>query len=653
MIAPGSVEEVIQRADIIEIVGQFVRLKRRGTNYIANCPFHNEKTPSFSVSSTKGIYKCFGCGRGGNVVTFVQEHEKLTFVESIRWLADYYKITLEETERSPEQVQSQQVEESLRVLNEFATQYFSETLLQNEEGQAIGLSYFRQRGLRKDTIEKFRLGYNPEASDSFYRNAISKGYNAELLVKSGLIKDRNGIFYDAYRGRVIFPIQGMTGRVLGFGARILKSNDKAPKYINTPENELYIKSNVLYGLYQARQSIGKLDECFLVEGYLDVISLHQAGVENVVASSGTSLTEGQLRSIGQLTKNLTILYDGDAAGVKAALRGLDMALGQSFNVQLVLLPLGEDPDSYVQKHGKSGIEDYIKEHKQDVIGFRLEVGMKEAGDDPVRKSKLVNEVAESISRINKAEDFSLQQHYIRESSRRLEVDEAGFITLVNKYIRERIDTEQRLKRRDDDRTAATEEVPEPPVGEDGIEAPVLKAENGHERQEWQLMRMLIEHGERSYEGYDNVANLVYQRIDPELIETPLARRFYDLYFKQVAELGKPPGMQYFVGHADAVIGQRAATLLQHDEEISPNWKANYGIESIHGELNYINDADSTLAWFEVKKIKKLEVLLRQKLQEEKDPKRVDRLIKKFIELKQTEKDIIDKHGTVIIKSGRV
>jgi DNA primase len=649
MIAPASVEEVIQRADIIEIVGQFVRLKKRGTNYIANCPFHNEKTPSFSVSSAKGIYKCFGCGRGGNVVTFVQEHEKLTFVESIRWLADYYKIILEETERSPEQVQSQQVEESLRVLNEFATQYFTETLLNTEEGQAIGLSYFRQRGLHKDTIKKFRLGYSPEANDTFFRNAISKGYNPELLIKSGLIKDRNGIYYDAYRGRVIFPIQGMTGRVLGFGARILKSNDKAPKYINTPENELYIKSRVLYGLYQSRQTIAKSDECFLVEGYLDVISLHQAGVENVVASSGTALTEDQLRSIGQLTKNLTILYDGDAAGVKAALRGLDMALGQSFNVQLVLLPLGEDPDSYVQKHGKTGIEAYIKAHKQNVIGFRLEVGMKEAGTDPVRKSKLVNEVAESISRINKAEDFSLQQHYIKESSRRLEVDEEGFIALVNKYIRDRIETEQRHKRREDDRQMP-DGMPKPPIMEDGTAAlPVAETEAGHERQEWQLLRMLLEYGERHYEGYENVADLVYHRIDPELIEAPLAREFYSLYFNYVAEHSKPPSMQYFISHPEHRIGQRAAMLLQNNVEISPNWKENYGIESLHGEHNYLNDADSTLAWFEVKKIKKLETMLMQKLRDEKDPKRLERLTRKFMELKQKEKEVIERHGTVVIK----
>jgi DNA primase len=386
MIAQNSIQEVMNRADILEVLGQFVRLKKRGANHIANCPFHNEKTPSFYVSGAKGIYKCFGCGKGGNVVTFIQEHEKLTYPESIRWLADYYKIELEESEKTPEQQQQQLAEESLRILNEWAAQYFSDTLLNTEEGQAIGLSYFKQRGYKKDIIDKFRLGYNPEEGHNVFKAGTKKGYSPDLLEKAGLVKNRNGQYYDVYRGRVIFPIQSMTGRVLGFGARILKSNEKAPKYINTPENELYNKSRILYGMYQSRQAISKLDECFLVEGYTDVISLHMGGVENVVASSGTSLTEDQLRAIGHLTRNLTILYDGDAAGVKAALRGLDMALGQSFNVQLVLLPEGEDPDSFIQKSGAARFHEYVKANKQDVIGFRMEVGMRDVGNDPVKST---------------------------------------------------------------------------------------------------------------------------------------------------------------------------------------------------------------------------------------------------------------------------
>jgi DNA primase len=646
LISQNSIQEVLNRADIIDVVGQFVRLKKRGANHIANCPFHHEKTPSFYVSGAKGIYKCFGCGKGGNIVTFIQEHEKLTYPEAIRWLADYYKIALEETERTPEQQQQQLAEESLRILNEYAANYFQDTLLNTDEGQAIGLSYFKQRGFRKEIIERFRLGYNPEAYDTFYRTATSKGYNTELLEKAGLIKNRNGIYHDIYRGRVIFPIQSMTGRVLGFGARILKSNDKAPKYINTPENELYNKSRVLYGMYQSRQAIGKLDECFLVEGYTDVISLHQGGVENVVASSGTSLTEDQLRLIGQLTKNLTILYDGDAAGVKAALRGLDMALSQSFNVKLVLFPEGDDPDSFIQKSGASKFHDYVKSHKQDVIGFRLEVGMKEVADDPVKKSKLVNEIAESISRINKAEDFALQDHYIREATRKLQVEEAGFINLVNKYIREKVEQDRRQRERKEQPS-----IPEPNY-QSTEEAPIepqLAPPNADEQQEWELVRVLIEHGAKDYEGFANVADLVHQRTDPDLIESSVVKQVFDSYFNYLSVYNAVPEISYFINYPDQAIQQRMASLLHTRDEMSPKWSENYGIETLHGELNYLNEVDSTLTYFELKKIKIVQVELLNRLKNEQDPNRLAALMRKQLELKHSEADILRRMGTVIVK----
>jgi DNA primase len=643
VIAQSSIQEVLNRADIIEIVGQFVRLKRRGANHIANCPFHSEKTPSFYVSGAKGIYKCFGCGKGGNVVTFIQDHEKLTYPESIRWLADYYKIALEETERSPEQVAQQQSEESLRILNEFAAKYFHDILLNTEEGQTIGLSYFKQRGFRKDIIESFLLGYDPEDGSSFFKQATKDGYNTALLEKSGLIKERNGQFHDTYRGRVIFPIQNMTGRVLGFGARILKSNDKAPKYINTPENELYIKSKVLYGMYQSRQAISKQNECFLVEGYTDVISLHQGGVHNVVASSGTSLTEDQLRLMGQLTKNLTILYDGDAAGVKAALRGLDMALSQSFNVKLVLLPEGDDPDSFIQANGASKFHDYVKEKKQDVIGFRLEVGIKEAGSDPVQKSKLVNEIAESISKINKAEDFSLQDYYIRETSRKLDVEEAGLVNLVNKYIRERVEQEKRQNRNEavmpEAETLSTQQEPQPQLNERSAE----------EEQEWELIRVLLEHGDKPYEGFANVSELIYNRIDPELFENLLARQVFDSYFHYLSAYKTAPQLNYFTNFPDDAVQQKMASLLHTRNDISPNWSNNYGIETLAGEMNYLNEADSSMSYFELKKIMKMQEELTQRFLTEKDIQKVTVLQQKLMDLKKAESEIIKKHGTVILK----
>lgn len=640
MIAPSSIQEVLNRADIVDIVGQFVRLKKRGANYIANCPFHNEKTPSFSVSASKGIYKCFGCGKAGNVVTFIQDHEKLSYPEAIRWLADYYKITLEESEKTPEQQQQQLAEESLRILNEFAAQFFHDTLLQTEEGQTIGLSYFKERGFRKDIIERFRLGYDPEGGDAFFRASQQKGYGTELVEKAGLVKNRNGIHHDTYRGRVIFPIQSMTGRVLGFGARILKKNDKAPKYINTPENELYVKSRVLYGMYQSRQAIGKQDECFLVEGYTDVISLHQGGVENVVASSGTSLTEDQLRLIGQLTKNLTILYDGDPAGIKAALRGLDMALSQSFNVQLVLLPDGDDPDSFIQKMGSGRFHEYVKEHKQDVIGFRLEVGLQEAGTDPVRRSKLVNEIAESISRINKAEDFSLQDYYIREASRKLNVDEAGLVNLVNKFIRDKVETERRHQRKE-------EVLPMPEQIETATEEPAQQM-GTDEQQEWQLVRLLLEYGEKPYEGFDNVAALVFNRVDPDLIETTDVRKLFDMYFSQLHNSGQPPSADQFVHFAEPQLQQKVVGLLHNKHDYSANWKENYGIEILPPELNYVNEADSTLTYFELKKIIQLEAELTKMIQQEKDPGRVTALQQKYMGLKKTEREILKKPATAIL-----
>ncbi|MCW3123806.1 MAG: dnaG [Flavipsychrobacter sp.] len=644
MIAPASIQEVMNRANVVDVIGQFVRLRKRGTNYIANCPFHNEKTPSFNVSPAKGIYKCFGCGKAGNVVTFVQDHEKLTYPEAIRWLADFYKITIEETERSPEQQQQQLAEESLRILNEYAATTFHNTLLNTEEGQLIGMSYFKQRGFRKDIIERFRLGYNPERGDEFYQAAVAKGYRADMLERAGLAKSRSGGggYYDVYRGRVIFPIQSMTGRILGFGARILKSNEKAPKYINTPENEIYIKSKVLYGMYQSRQAIGKQDECLLVEGYTDVISLHQAGVENVVSSSGTSLTEDQLRLIGQLTKNLTILYDGDSAGIKAALRGLDMALSQSFNVQLVLLPDGEDPDSFVQKTGAAGFHEYAKTHKQDVISFRLQVGLNDAGTDPVKRSKLVNEIAESISKINKAEDFSLQTHYTREAARKLDVDEAGLINLINKYIRDRVEGEQKHARR--------EEAMPPPEHLLSEETQNVKAPTADDLQEWQLLRVLIEYGHQPYDGYESVAKLVEDRVEHDLLTNDLVKKLFIEYLDHYAHFGATPELHYFINYPDQDIRNKMASLLHPRQDISTNWQDKYGIESHVGPLTYVSDVESTLSYFELKKILVIQEKLTAMLNTETDPIKQGVLQQRFLDLRIMERDILKKHRTVVFKS---
>ena len=346
MIKQETIQQIVSRIDIIEIISSFIRLKKRGVNYIGLCPFHNEKSPSFTVSPSKEIYKCFGCGRSGNTISFLMEHEKYSYVEALKWLAAKYNVEIEETATTPEFKEQQQVADSLYIINNFARQFFSKILFNSEEGINVGLSYLKERGFREDIIKKFELGYNPEARDTLAKAAIDAQFNSDLLQKAGLVVARDNGLQDNYRGRIIFPVHNHTGKVSGFGARLIRSNDKAPKYINTPENEIYVKSKILYGAYFARQAIDKADECLLVEGYTDVLALHQAGIENVVASGGTSLTTDQLRLIKKYTHNLTILYDGDAAGIKAALRGLDLALEEGLNVKLVLLPNQEDPDSY-------------------------------------------------------------------------------------------------------------------------------------------------------------------------------------------------------------------------------------------------------------------------------------------------------------------
>ena len=412
MIPQETIQQIVSRIDIIEIINSFVKLRKRGTNYIGLCPFHNEKTPSFTVSPSKEIYKCFGCGRSGNTITFLMEHEKLSYVEALKWLAAKYNVEIEEKETSPEYKAQQQTADSLYIINNFAQQFFSERLFNSEEGIDVGLAYLKERGFREEVISKFQLGYNPDARDSFAKAATEKQFNKELLQKSGLVVSRDNGLQDNYRGRIIFPIHSQTGKITGFGARLIRKNDKAPKYINTPENDIYVKSKILYGLWFARQAIDKNDECLLVEGYTDVISLHQAGIENAVASGGTSLTPEQLRLIKKYTSHLTILYDGDAAGVKAALRGLDLALEEGLNVKLALLPNNDDPDSYINNYGAAAFTEFIAKNRKDFILFQLELALSEAGEDTNKKAQIVNRIAESISKINKAEDFTKQQDYI-------------------------------------------------------------------------------------------------------------------------------------------------------------------------------------------------------------------------------------------------
>ncbi len=444
------------------------------------------------------------------------EHEKYSYVDALKWLAKKYNIEIEETFATDEQRQQQQSAESLFIINNFAQQFFTKTLFETEEGQDIGLSYLKERGFREEIIKKFQLGYSPEQRDAFTKEAITKQFNTELLLKTGLVVFRNEQLMDNYRGRVIFPIHNHSGKVLGFGARILKSNDKAPKYINTPENEIYVKSKILYGSYQARQAIDKADECLLVEGYTDVVSLHQAGIENVVASGGTSLTPDQLRLVKKYTNNLTIIYDGDAAGIKAALRGLDLALEEGLNVKLVLIPDKEDPDSYVNKVGAAAFTQFVQRNKKDFILFQLEVALKDAGNDSVKKAEVVTRMAETISRINKAEDFTKQQDYIKQCSEILKIDEAGLHSLVNKFIRDRIATQERKLPFDE---AKKHEENARQAEETNYDDATFNLLFKDELQEREACKNIIEYGIKKWDDSKLIAEHIFEEmVDESLID---------------------------------------------------------------------------------------------------------------------------------------
>src|SRR6201995_1291318 len=430
MITKPTIDRIMEAIDIVEVVGEFVQLKKRGANYVGLSPFSNERTPSFTVSPAKGIFKDFSSGKGGSAVTFLMELEKFTYPEALKWLAKKYGIEVEETVESSENKEEENHRESLMIVSAYAAKFFHESMLETDEGKSIGLSYFMERGFTNETIKKFELGYSPDQWEAFTGTAIKEGYQEEFLVETGLsVKRDNGSLYDRYRGRVMFPIHSFTGRVIAFGGRTLKSDKNVPKYVNSPESEIYHKSNVLYGLFFAKKAIREKDNCYLVEGYADVLSVHQAGIENVVASSGTSLTVEQIRLIGRFTKNITILYDGDAAGIKASLRGLDMILEEGLNVKVVLFPDGHDPDSFVRNFGTNGFKKHIEDNKKDFILYKTDILLKEVGNDPIKKADVIREIVESIAKIPDSIKASV---FIKECSTILQIDERALISELNK-----------------------------------------------------------------------------------------------------------------------------------------------------------------------------------------------------------------------------
>ena len=642
MISQQTIQQILSRIDIIEVIGGFVRLKKRGVNYLGQCPFHNEKTPSFTVSPTKEIFKCFGCGKSGNTISFLMEHEKYSYVEALRWLANKYNVEIEETEVSPEVRQQQQTADSLYIINSFAQQYFTNILFSDGPGRDIGMSYLKERGFREEILEKFQIGYCLEERDAFAKTALQAQYNLELLQKSGLVVLRNEKPADNYHGRIIFPVHNQSGKILGFGARIIARNDRAPKYINTPENEIYVKSKILYGSYFARQAIDKHDECLLVEGYTDVVSLHQAGIENVVASGGTSLTPDQLRLVKKYTNNLTILYDGDSAGVKAAMRGLDLALEEGLNVQLVLIPDNEDPDSYVNKVGPTAFREFIAANKKDFILFQLEIFLREAGNDRNKKSAVVNTIAETIARINKAEDFTKQQDYIRQASQLLHIDEAGLVNLVNQHIREKINRQERAS------APAAVVLPETPSGPEA-DPDVLRLLQQDERHEQALVRCLIEFGLKEWEPGRKVAALILEECaEQQLVEDLSLLPVIELYRKWYEE-GLAPGAKDFLYHQDQQLSAIVVTLLEFPHELSPNWKDHYEGKILTREELYREEILSTLSYLKLRKIRRLIEENQRDLASSGSPEQQLVVIQTHQHLKQLERELLKTVGTVILK----
>lgn len=677
MISQTSIQEILNRTNILDVVGDFIQLKKRGTNYLGLCPFHNEKTPSFTVSPAKEIYKCFGCGKSGNTISFIMEHEKYSYVEALKWLAKKYNVEVEETFATDEQKQAQLTSESLYIVNQFAREFFTNQLLHTDEGTSIGLSYLKHRGFTDATIEKFQLGYNPSSGNVFAQEAITRQYNTDVLLKTGLVVERNNQLYDNYRERIIFPIHNQSGKISGFGARVLTGNTKAPKYINTPENEVYVKSKILYGSYFARMAIDKADECLLVEGYTDVISLHQAGIENVVASGGTSLTIDQLRLIKKYTNNLTILYDGDNAGVKAAMRGLDLALEEGLNVQLVLLPENEDPDSYVKNAGTQVFNEYISANKTDFILFQLKIALKDAGDDPVKKSAVVNRIAETISKINKAEDFTRQQDFIKKSSEILKIEEQGMHALVNQFIRNRL------------AAAEKKQLNSPPEITGEPETTANKDFSDHtfnllfqdELQEKELARVLIECGDNKWNEDKKVADYIFEEMpDESLIQNNGVNKIVRVYKDEMyAHPDDLPKTNFFVYHPDQEISTLSVALLNFPYEQSEHWKNRYDLNTgyqkklfevsfekfirllateneneLNGYLksqedNTLQQVTSALSFLKLKKIRRLIVENQQDIEKPHSSEELQNLLEIHNYLKEQERHISEKMGTVILK----
>jgi len=600
MISQSSVAEIIETAKIEEVINDFISLKKRGINMIGLCPFHNEKTPSFTVSPTKNIYKCFGCGKGGNSVQFIMEHEQMNFPEALRYLAKKFNIEIEETKPSPEFEAERQAEESLHLVNQFAVDHFSKNLFETEEGRSIGLSYFKERGYREATITKFELGYASSKKDDLTLAAINAGYNIERLRELRLT---NQYDKDFFFQRVMFTLHNLSGKPIGFAGRILSSEKKIAKYVNSTESAIYKKSKFLYGAYFAKKAIRKEDECLLVEGYTDVITLHEGGIEHVVASSGTSLTHDQIRLIGRYTKNIKMLYDGDPAGIKAALRGMDLILEQDMNVKIVLLPEGEDPDSLMKKSGADEFRSYIEKNAKDFILFKTSLFLEEVAHDPIKKSSLIREIVESIAKVP---DSIKRSIYIKECASLMNIDETVLVGETNKAIRKIISDRNKRRDRTDYTTNSSIEKPQPQIADQGIDNKL-----SDQYQERDLIRILITAGHEIFdeESKMTVAEYIFENLE-DVFEHFDNSFYLDILAEYKMNLSKKNKIDssYFFNHENQKIQEIAVNLSSSPYHFSENWKDKYDIileTQMAPEQNFVPETFQIVHHVKLRKINRL------------------------------------------------
>lgn len=649
MITASSIQQVKDAVRIEEVLGDFINLKHKGPRYLGLCPFHNEKTPSFNVNPHMGIYKCFGCGESGDAITFLQKHEHLSFVEAVRWLAKRYNIELEEEEQSPEQQLEQSERESLAVVQQWALDWSVDQLWNTEEGRRVGLSYFTERGFREATIREFQLGYVPAKGDAFAQAALAHGLVPELLESAGWIKRReDGTPWDFFQGRVTFPILGLGGQPIAFGARTLRSDKKLPKYFNSPESPLYVKSRSLYGIAHAKKAIVEQQACLLVEGYTDVISLHQAGIRNVVASSGTSLTEEQVRLIKRFAPAVTILYDGDAAGMKASLRGIDLVLKEGLSVKVVAFPEGDDPDSFARKHASSDIQAYIADAAKDFLAFKADLLVAEAGEDPVRKAAAIHELVESIALVP---DHVLRSLYVKQCAKLLEVAEQALLSELNKVLR------RALRRR----TAGAELPEEPPDPALAMPQPPVQLDDGSAALERDLLRLLLMYGgekitvqlldadDNPLEEEYTVAGFIFQSLatDDIELEDPVCAAIY-LDYRKALNNGEDISSHRYTDAADPQWRDLAIDLLSDRHVLSPNWEAMHKIHVPKEQQLLRSAVQQTLNMVKERRVDRMLKARQGELKALTDPLEMERVMKVLMALQDAKKAFAVVTGRVVV-----